>query len=1133
MARTNTLVAEDWKKVYQTFKDADFQSYDFETLRKSMIDYLRLYYPEDFNDFIESSEYVALVDLIAYLGQSLAFRTDLNARENFLDTAERRDSILKLARLIDYSPKRAVPASGYLKIDTVSTTETIKDSTGINITNMSIQWNDPTNDNWMEQLTLVLNSALINSQMIGKSGNSQVINGIKTDEYTINLNTTQLPVFKFGATVGGNQLTFEAVSASSAGAANVYEIPPRPTNLFNMLYRNDNNGNSSINTGFFLYFKQGNLQTSEFTLKDSLANRVLHVNSSDINNDDVWIYRLSGDKQTQTAWKKVPAIAGVNITYNKETERNIFQVVTRADDQIDVVFGDGSFSNIPQGDFVAYYRTSENVDYKIISSELQNIHFRINYTSRLGRDEILTLTASLHYTVANARAKEDIESIRTRAPQRYYTQNRMITGEDYNLFPYSNFASILKVKATNRTSSGISRFLDVTDVTGKYSSTSIFADDGILYKNQFVKRFAFTFNSFVDVYKTIYSNLITILQSRELKHFYYDIYKNYKSPEDPLVLYYQITDCAWHISNLLNNGATGYFTNSTQGIWQLGYVTSTKAKYLKVGSIVKFRAPPGFFFDNHNDLVSGTPVYDNERLYLYASIVSVVGDGTNGGAGNFTDGSGPVTINVKIPSGAIVDQIYPVLKNDLTSDEILQLITNYVTEYKNFGLAYNPKLQQWESISAENLDLDSDFSLTNYGDKSSLNLDCSWIIAFKFTGAEYVVYYRGTDFIFESKDQVKFYFDEKIKVFDSKSSRTVYDQVVLLKSNSKPDSTDAMDSSVVWFVHKNIVEADGYELTNKILLTYPDTNSDNIPDNPDIFDIVVSPANVPTKKLVFQQQVIRSDSFIEYSPIDYNSVVVRFTSKAEIEDVVLLYNIGQLFYVLPENKFYVLDNPAGSRIVVEATGYVAFAGRDMLLFQYKHNSPNYRRIDPSPNNIIDIYILTKTYNDSYTAWIQDTTNTVALPAAPTSEDLELEFAELQKYKAVSDATILNSVKFKPLFGDKAHPSLQAFFKIVKNTNVIISDNEVKSRVITAMNTYFSAEFRDFGESFFFSDLSAYLHTAVSPILSSIILVPKAAEGVFGSLYQINTAPDEILVNAATVDDIEIISSITLAQLTQG
>ena len=100
----NLLVSEDWKKIYQSFKNADFQSYDFENLRRTMIDYLRINFPEDFNDYIESSEYLALIDLIAYMGQSLAFRFDLNARNNFLELAERTDAVLRLARMISYNP---------------------------------------------------------------------------------------------------------------------------------------------------------------------------------------------------------------------------------------------------------------------------------------------------------------------------------------------------------------------------------------------------------------------------------------------------------------------------------------------------------------------------------------------------------------------------------------------------------------------------------------------------------------------------------------------------------------------------------------------------------------------------------------------------------------------------------------------------------------------------------------------------------------------------------------------------------------------------------------------------------------------------------------------------------------------
>jgi len=101
--QNNLLVSEDWTKIYQSFKNANFQSYDFDNLRRTMIDYIRTNFPEDFNDYIESSEYLALIDLIAYVGQSIAFRVDLNARENFLELAERRDSVLRLAQLVSYN----------------------------------------------------------------------------------------------------------------------------------------------------------------------------------------------------------------------------------------------------------------------------------------------------------------------------------------------------------------------------------------------------------------------------------------------------------------------------------------------------------------------------------------------------------------------------------------------------------------------------------------------------------------------------------------------------------------------------------------------------------------------------------------------------------------------------------------------------------------------------------------------------------------------------------------------------------------------------------------------------------------------------------------------------------------------
>ena len=146
------LVAEDWKRIYQSYRNADFKSYDFDNLRRTMINYIRQNYPEDFNDYIESSEYLALIDLIAFLGQNIAFRTDLNARENFLETAERRESVLRLARTLSYNPKRNQAANGLLKIESVNTTESVRDSNNLNLVNQTVIWNDPSNPNWQEQL---------------------------------------------------------------------------------------------------------------------------------------------------------------------------------------------------------------------------------------------------------------------------------------------------------------------------------------------------------------------------------------------------------------------------------------------------------------------------------------------------------------------------------------------------------------------------------------------------------------------------------------------------------------------------------------------------------------------------------------------------------------------------------------------------------------------------------------------------------------------------------------------------------------------------------------------------------------------------------------------------------------------
>ena len=1114
--QTNLLVNQDWTTLYQTFQQADFQSYDFETLRKTMIDYLRTYYPEDFNDFTESSEYIALIDLIAFLGQSLAFRADMNARENFFDTAERRDSILKLARLISYNAKRNISASGYLKIDSVSTTENLFDSNGLNLSNILINWNDTANPDWQEQFTTILNAVVVSNQQIGVPGNTNTINGIQTDEYSINLVPNTLPRQGFNAIVENTNMDFEIVSATSVGQNYIYEPNPAPSGKFNILYRNDNLGNNSNNTGYFFYFKQGTLNTQDFNLDQSLPNRVVNVNFNDINNDDVWLYQMDVNGNPTTVWNQVPAVAGINVIYNQSTNRNLFQVNSRTNDQVDLVFGDGSFANIPNGIFRLFYRVSNGLQYKITPDEIQSVSFSIPYVSRNNTVETVTITASLHYTVTNAQTRETIDDIRTKAPAQYYTQNRMITGEDYNLLPYTTFSNILKAKAVNRTSSGTSRFLDVLDVTGKYSSTNIFCGDGILYESSVTQSTVFSFNTAQDIYQVIYNTVAPLISSKPMMQYYYANYPRY-TPS---------TTIKWYQSSATSSSSTGQFENTSSILQQIGVGVSSNLQYITTGALIKFGAGDGKYFDAQNNIQTGTPQYANQKSYLWAS-VAIANSGYQ------------VQLSQNIPTGAIVESIIPVYKNALPTGAFVAAMVNLIQSYQNIGISYNSTTGSWQIIQSKDLNLGA-FSLANQGDTSGSGLDSSWLLAFSYNGISYNIAQRGLEYVFQSAGETLFYFDPDVKTYDSSTGLIINDQIVVSQTNSQPDSASPIGQNQTWYIYNNVVNQDGYIDSTQVKVTFPQTLNNGIPDDPDLFTTIVNPTTNPQYKYVFFQEVTGNNNFVTLAAVDNTTVVTTYATQGIINANINLYLNGQIFYATSENAFYQLNiatsNGNTTRTLATLNNYIAEVGRQKIQFQYRHSSPNDRRIDPAPNNIIDLYLLTKDYSDNYLAWIQDTTNTVVQPSLPTNDELKTQFGSgsnsLENYKAISDTLVYNPGKYKPLFGAKADTSLQATFKIVKNPNVNVSDNDVISGTISAINQYFNSTNWDFGDTFYFSELSTYLHNILAPNVASIIIVPTSTDIAFGGLLQINSNPDEIMVSAATADNVQIISAITAAQINQ-
>jgi len=210
-------------------------------------------------------------------------------------------------------------------------------------------------------------------------------------------------------------------------------------------------------------FKQGTLRLEDFTVSSATTNFIQSINASNINDSDVWLYKLDQFGQLAEKWTKVPSLSGNNAIYNSlsKSERNIYNIVTRNNDQIDMVFGDGNFANLPLGSFRAYFRISDNAKYAIQRAEMQNIQINIPYMDANGAQQTLTVLTSLKNSVYNSTATESSDSIREKAGQVYYSQNRMITAEDYQVVPLSTSQEIIKVKSMNRSASGISRAKEI------------------------------------------------------------------------------------------------------------------------------------------------------------------------------------------------------------------------------------------------------------------------------------------------------------------------------------------------------------------------------------------------------------------------------------------------------------------------------------------------------------------------------------------------------------------------------------------------------------------------------------------------------------------------------------------------
>jgi hypothetical protein len=724
----------------------------------------------------------------------------------------------------------------------------------------------------------------------------------------------------------------------------------------------------------------------------------------------------------------------------------------------------------------------------------------------------------------------------------------MVTADDYNGFLPTLNNDVLVLKAENRTFSGHSRYVDLKDPTGKNRPLIEFADDGYLYREESVK------NTFVpdDITRRTVDLLDEYIESKlsnvGLLNFYYG----------KLNLTGVIGNAALNYFPTVNIGKTIYYTTLTNAIGPndilsslvvdhtntndpydnfdinggmlmidselfiyrelqqtsqnstfigvqravQGTLPATHTAGSKVYKVLDYRwrvayndanssngyisesnsndTPVKLGFTTGAELRSLRPgsvlrLQTLEGVNRWANVYDIKGDGLGIEdidyvyTGLLVNGMGTVEISKSITSLDLVKEILPPFTR-VFDDLTRAKIIEKLNAKENFALKFDNITPRWTVIN-NLVNVESTWNRTSDNNE--------WLIACIRDGQGWKITIRQLDYIFGSDELIRFYNINWSPTFNPSFTSMSKDTISLLQMGNSTSSK--IQESQSYKISGYYVYDDGYTDNSKVKVTPLDLDNDFLPDDPEHFISIVR------------------DNRLN----------------------LINYNEGDFSYLVPIAG-------DGTPDVVKSV-----PGVNSLAFKWEHSVEIDQSLDPSLTNIIDVYVLTKSYNDDYTTWKRASDSSVLAPLPQTSEELRNSFTGLLSYKMMTDEIIFHPVKYKALFGNLSDKEFQAQFKVVKNIKSKLTDSEIKSKVIAAVDNFFTPGNFNFGEIFYFTELAAYIHTSLSADLSSVVIVPLNQESKFGTLFQIQPDRNEVVTSVATVNDIIVISEITDSNIRIG
>ena len=439
----------------ENFKESNvnYLNKDFSSLKESLMNYAKSYFPDTYQDFNETSPGMMLLEMNAYVGDVLSFYIDQQYKEMLLPLATERRNVINMAKMFGYKVKPIIPSYVTLTFTsevTASTDRSKIDYSNGGIFNPGIEIESISNSN------IVFTTLEHIDFQITQSNDTSVIGteddaGLATS-YTLSRNVTAVSAkektisFQIGAPEKFRKLT----------------IPD--TNVVDIVSCVDSNGN--------------NWYEVDFLAQDQIPIKTHYTDDIDRNS----AYATEGGLPSSTA---VP----FSLTYRKTTKR--FTRETNVDNTTSLVFGNGVLKNgqtitedyidmeqlgitIPGqtsdlndgidpllGDFYSTLGETPNnttltITYRVGGGTQSNIPAGNIITTPTSTADNGNTNAQLTSVINNSPAiggknKEEIIEIKEKAKAFFATQNRCVTKEDYEariLNMDSQYGGIAKVYVT-------------------------------------------------------------------------------------------------------------------------------------------------------------------------------------------------------------------------------------------------------------------------------------------------------------------------------------------------------------------------------------------------------------------------------------------------------------------------------------------------------------------------------------------------------------------------------------------------------------------------------------------------------------------------------------------------------------